>query len=332
MPEETVQTPEQADAEFEKELTSLMTPETAPEVQTAADATATPPETPTPVEATEPPAAEPTLDEKLAKIEEPPATKVEAPQLAPDQQKILQAIPDLQTAQQVVSHAESYRQLDSALSSGDFGKVEQMLAPPALQAFHEHIYQQNIEKWVERWLADKEGNPQVNQSVKNLERQIQDLRTQRDNEERQRLQYAHQQKVAEVGKQYDTHIKQLFDMIEFADADRRWVRAAIDKLVGEDRTALHAINNGQMSAINPLFKQAVKEYVQRDQTNAQTKAQKQELEAKHKPLIGGSAITPVNDEVTDEMIRSAPAAQRDALIEKQYEQQLSALFSTKKKK
>ena len=337
MPEETAVTPEQADAQFTAELAAMMkSEETATPPEGAAEDT--PPEvavSPPPVESSEekPPevAPEPTLEEKLAKIEEPVVPKAEAPQLAPDQQKILAAIPTIQVAQEMATAAESYRQLDTAIASGDFDKVEQMFAPQALESLKEHLYQKNIAQWIERWVSEKEGNPVVNQGIKNLERQIADLRGQREAEDRQRQQSAHQQKIAEVGRQYDTHIKQLFDMIEFAEGDRRWVRAAIDKLVGEDKNALRSINSGQISAINPLFKQAVKEYVQRDQTTTQTKDAQKELQAKHKPLVSGTAVTPVSDTVTDEMIRSAPAAQRDALIEKQFEQGLAKLFSPKKK-
>lgn len=323
------------EATFEQDLTSLMNPETAAKPDKAAEEH--PPETsPAPVESsevaeTEPP-AEPTIEDKLSKIEEPETKKEETPQLNPEQQKILSLIPNAQIAEQVQGLAQGYQNFTNMFIRGDFQNVEAELEawnPEASEAFKEHLYQKNIETWVERWIQEKEGK--ADPAVKNLERQVQALRDEREREERTRAQQAHQARVAEIGKQYDSHIKNLFDLIEMAEPDRRWIRAAIDKLVGEDRSALHAINSGQMSAINPLFKQAVKEYVERDKSTAQTKAQQKEIEAKHKPLVSGATITPVQDEITDEMIRSANGDQLETLLEKKLDQGLSRIFSPKKK-
>src|SRR3990167_10493542 len=336
MPEESTQTPEQADAQFDQALASVMNPETAAEPDKAAEGQPPEPATPSavPVESSEvkplgteetPP--EPTLDDKLSKIEEPEAKK-EEPQLTPDQQKILSIIPNPQVAEQVQGLAVGYQNFTSKFAGGDFESVEGMLSswnPEATEAFKEHLYQKYVQNgdWVERWITEKEGK--ADPAVKTLTRTVESLQAKLAADERAKQLQSHQQRVAEVGRQYETHIKNLFDLIEFADADRRWVRAAIDKLVGENKNALHAINSGQMSAINPLFKQAVKEYVERDKSTAQTKEKQKEIEAKHKALVPGGAITSTQGLPSN--IKDVPKGKEDEWMD----QELTALFSPKKK-
>lgn len=294
-------------------------------------AAATPPATPAPATVTAPtettePAVPPTpattpavdpLDAKLATITDETVAEPKAPSLTEDQQQVLSIVPNVRALSQLNQQAQSYQQLDNVLANRDFAALEQMMAPEVLSDFKEYLYKKHVlsNEWVDRWVKDKEGNPAINTELTAQQRQIQALQARLDAQESQKHQQSQQATRQQIETAYRGHIKGLFDRIEFSEADRRWVAADIDQRVGRDPRMLAAINGGNMAAINAVFKTAVKEYVQRDQSTQVAKDAALAAQGQHKPLVQGQQI--VETGLLPDDIKQVPAGQEENWMDQQ---------------
>lgn len=304
-----------------KEMPPAAPPNGAPAEQGSAPLVTSP--------AAEPALAEDPLEAKLKEITEPEVQA--APKFTAEQEQILRTFPDVQTAQQISSLATGFQNFSAAFEGGKFDSVEQMFEnwnKDAYDAFTEYLYNKHVANgsWVDRWISEKEGNPAATQGVRRLEQQISALRSQLEGQNQARATQAQTEANNRVQAAYDGHINSLFDKIEFSPADRRWVMADINNRVGASMAVRQAVQGGNLAAVNKIFKDAVKEYVQRDKETAAVKDQTIVAQAAKKPLIPGAAIVQTGA-VTDEQIKAAPKAQRSALLEQQMDEGLSALMS-----
>lgn len=314
----------QAELTLDQELEALKTPAAAvPPVPDSA------PETPSVVPPSGEPAAEVNpLEEQLKAI--PDETPVETPKLPEAQQKILDTFTTPEAAQQAQTEAGYFQELNSALVSGDYNRVDQMFAPEAHEGYLNHIYEKYVKSgdWVDRWIAEKEGTAPVHSGIKQLQAQISALQAERQREKQGQTSQQQSQRNAETNKAFSTHIESLFDKINFSAKDRRWVAADITNRIAQDKNAMEAYSNRSFGQLNRIFKTAVTEYVQRDKAIADKTEKTVAAQEAKKPLPQGSAITPTGP-ITDEQIKSAPKAQRAALYERQMDEQLAALARKK---
>lgn len=334
MPDNQLTLDQELDALFKPAAEPSPTPQSAePAAAAQASATEPPAETP-PVEPpaeetpTPPPAAE-TLEAKLDKIEETPTAQQAAPALTPEQQQILASVPTPQLAQSLVETAQRYQALDNAIANREFDAVEQMFAPDALDALKEHFYQKYVlgGELIDRWIADKEGNPTVHRGIQSLQQEVQQLKTQLADQQRGRQTQAQQEAMARVTQNYVSHLDSLFEQIEFSKADRPWVMNAINAQVSANTPVRQAIANGNVAAVNAIFKQAVKDFISRDQAAVADKQaainKQQARNEQHKPLTQSAAIEPTPPMPDD--VRQVPKGQEDAWMD----HQLAKLFGRK---
>ena len=316
---------------LDEELAALVAePEKKP-AEPAATAVTPPvtPETPLGTPATPPAAAAPeekppvvpTLEEKLKAIDEPPAAPA-VPVLTEEQRGVLAVIPDPQTAARVTELANGYHHFTSTFASGNFDAATQMLEqwnPAAWSAFEEHIYQKKVAsgEWVDRWVSEKEGGTHVSQGMRALQQEIANLKAKFTEQEAGRQRETATAREAANARALVTHLTGLFNQIEFSPADRRWVASDIYSRIGNDPAVRDAIRSGDPEAlkrVNPIFKAAVKEYVERDQVKTAAKETTVATQAKHLPLAQTAAVTPsaLPDKVDD-----VPAEKLDQWVDEQ---------------
>lgn len=263
------------------------------------------------------------LDE-IAKDGETPTP--EAPKLSEEHQRILSAIPNLQSAQQLAQNSQYFEQLNSAIANRDFDTVETMFAADAFEDFREHIYKKYGESFVDRWVAEKEGTAPIHKGMTSLERRIQQLESEKAAQHNQTTTQQQKAAQAKVSQDYVNHIGGLFDKISFSANDRRWVFADINNRVAADPHVRAAINSGNIRAVNKIFSEAVKEYSEKDQAQQIKKETTLAAQDQKKPLASPGAVAVQSDKITDETIASAPKEQRSALLERKMNQELAELF------
>jgi len=251
---------------------------------------------PAPVEA-KPEEADPLL-KALEEIEEeqPAAPKEDKPVLSPDQQAVLEAIPNIEVATNLYQAVQNYDNFTGALSSGKFTDVEAMLTkwnPDVLDGWQEHIYQKFVASgaWVDRFIAEAEGKGPTKEFTK-LQKEVNSLKealtakttTSKAEQEAAATQAAFQG--------YNKHVNDLFEKINFNAADRRWVTADLNQRIAADPKVLAAVKSGNAKAVNPLFKAACREYLTRDKEVVVQGEKKVEKQLQKKvPLGGASAET-----------------------------------------
>ncbi len=303
---------------LEQQLEALSETPVAPGVTPTPAATAAPAVVPS----TATGAVSPSLGEEspltaLDKITEDTIPEVKTPALTPEQEQIFRAIPTAAEAQRVAGLADSYTNFTGAFERGDFPAVEQMFQawkPEVYSQFLDHIYNQKVAsgEWVDRWIQEKEVPNPVRNLLTPLQREIAELKADRDNRKKGEMtaqQYNQQTKVA---ADYTRHIDGLFDQIKFSAADRRWVTADLNNRVMQDSRVRAALNSGNMPAVNGLFKQAVRDYVQRDQQVAAGQAATLAAqETKKAPL----QTAPVTDQMLPDDIKQVPKGQEESWMD-----------------
>jgi len=264
--------------------------------------------------------AEPTIEAQLAEIKDEPVD--EKPNaLTPAQQQTLALVPDVQTAQQLSSLANGYQNFTNTFASGDFDGVQKMFEswnPQAFEGFLEHIYNQKVMNgdWVERFIADKEGNPTVNRGMQQLQTKIQQLENKLANREQNENQGWQQQQANATAQNYLTHLNGLFDQIKFSQADRRWVTADIHNLVGANTQVKQAIRSGNLAAVNGIFKKAVLEYTKKDQAAAATTAAELDAQGKKIAPLSANPLTEAAGALPSD-IRQVPKGREDEWLDQQ---------------
>ncbi len=254
--------------------------------------------------------------EKIA-IDKPVETK---DGLTPAQQQVLATVPTPEIAQTLHAYAESYHNFTTAFEKGNFAGVDQMFKawnPQAYDAFLEHVYTQKVEsgEWVDRWITNTE-NP-VNKPINALRKEIDALKNQLTQRSEGESQAQVQARAAQTATAYRGYVDGLFDQIDFSPADRRWVADALHNKVATDPTLFKAVSNGQFNAVNGLFAQVVREYVNRDKAaNATKQAAFAKQAAKVAPIPGSSPVAQVGALPDD--IKQVPKGKEDEWMDQEF--------------
>lgn len=269
------------------------------------------------------PPAEGEVDPLLKALEEIKEEKVEEPakpQLSDDQQKVLEAVPTVERAAELYATAQNYANFTGALEGGDFGKVEGMLQawnPQVLEGWLEHVYAQKVAsgEWVDRFIAEQEGRGSQYKGDVQLRNRVAQLETQLKEKAQtsQQSQLTQQQQQAFVN--YNTHVNDLLEKINFNKADRRWVVSDLNARVAADPKVLESIRRGNVAAVNGLFKTVVKEYVTRDKEVVEQTDAKVQQQSQKKPPLGGAAAT-VEQPLPDD-ISQVPKGKEDDWMDQQ---------------
>jgi hypothetical protein len=324
IPAEAVATTPVAEPTLEEQLKTLLEPPVKESPETPAPPA---PETTPPAEEVK---AEPSLDEQLKEIEDTPAVP-ETPKLSAEQEQILKIIPSAQAAQAMSEQVSGYQAFTGALQSGNYAAVENMLTewnPAVLEGWMEHVYQAKVSsgEWVDRWIADKEGNPSQRAAQTAAERRIAALEAKiaRDQEERTRQEQSAQH--SRTASALVKHIDTLYDKISFAPADRKIVSEVVYNRINGDPATLAAIRNGNVAAVNSIWKNAVRDYVQRDKQMNDGQAAALKAQEVKKPLVPSTTVQALGALPDD--VKSVP---KDKLDEWE-DQQLEKLFASQKGK
>lgn len=256
------------------------------------------------------------LEKALEDIKEDEAGEEEqTPQLTEDQQSILNAIPNVETAQRLYGVAQDYSNFTRAFESGQFDSVDQMFEawnPGAYEAFLEHIYQKHMVKgdWTERFIAEAEGRGQDRKGFKSLENKIAQLEgklAEKDRGSEQQRQQAENMRVADA---YEKYVTGLFDQINFNKSDRKWVMSDLNMRVGADPKVMQAVRSGNLSALHGIFKAAVREYANRDKEVTEQKDTKIAQQQQKKAPVSGGVGSHTENQLPDD-IKQVPKGQED---------------------
>lgn len=279
------------------------------------------------------------LKKKLDEIEEESEgddKDDKAPKLSDEQQQILRAIPDAQTAANLYQVADNYKNFTGALETGKFEEVEGMLNawnPQVREGWLEHVYQKYVAtgEWVDRFCEENDPKTKDNpvfKTVRTLQKEIQELKSGQQQRQQNNQQEQQTQRVQQAFKAYNDHITGLFDQLDFNKADRKWVMADLNAKIAADPKVLESIRGGNVKAANKLFKAACREYIDRDKEVVTGKEKKLGEQGKHKPPLasGGGGAQQVEGELPDD-VRQVPKDQEENWMR----QQLGKLFGGKKK-
>lgn len=252
------------------------------------------------------------------------------PALSDEQQQILRVIPDAQTAAGLYNVATNYSNFTGALEAGDYDGVLGMLQawnPSTVDGLLEHIYTKYAAtgEWVDRFIAEQEGKGTEHKGMKNLEKQVAELRSKLEQKQVVNTEAQQQDRVQKAFVAYNDHIHSLFEKVNFNKADRKWVVADLNARVAADPKILTAIKSGDVTAVNKIFKAACKEYLTRDKQVAEETGEKVQVQSQKKLPIGGAAVTETAGQLPDD-VRQVPKGQEDSWLD----QQLGKLFGRKK--
>ncbi len=253
--------------------------------------------------------------------------------LTQDQQQILQAIPDIQTATNLYGVVENYKNFTDSLEAGRFDDVEAMLSTwnkDVIDGWLEHIYEKKVAsgEWVDRFIAETGGSKPEAGEIRKLKNDVKALRdslTEKETRNTKAQQQQVQQQTANKAlTDYNTHVEGLFEQIGFSKADRRWVLNDINKQLVQNPEVLAAVKAGKPAAINKIFKAACKEYIERDKVVATEKGEKIDTQSKKKAPLGGAGGA--ETEALPDDIKQVPKGKTEAWLD----QQLGKIFKNKK--
>ena len=270
------------------------------------------------------------------KDDEQPKEEEKQPQLTGDQQAVLQAIPTPEVAQRLFGVVQNYQNFTQAFENGDFENVEAMFNnwnSAIFENFLEYIYDKHMVNgdWTERFIAEAEGRGGERKGIKALEAKIAKLeKKQQDERDQQQQGNTKAQQEAEnkrVAQAYENYVTGLFDKIEFNKSDRKWVMQDMNSRVGGDPKLMQAVRAGNLSALNTVFKSAVREYVNSDKQVAAETDKKVADQSKHKAPISGGACSQVTDALPEDVKQVKKGQEENWMM-----QQLGNLFSKVGKK
>ena len=248
--------------------------------------------------------------------EEAKPDETQKPQLSDDQAQILQVVPTIQTAQALYTTAENYRNFTQAFEGGKFDQVEQMFSKwnqPAFDAFLNHIYTKKVAsgEWVDKFIAEQEGQGQQHSAITSLQRQIQELQNSLKEKETNNEQQALTQRQKQTFAAYNQHVHSLFEQIKFSEADRPWVVATLNNKVVSDPKLLSAVKTGNMTAVNSAFKEVVKSYVLRDKAVKVAEGAKIEAQSNKRLPVGGASAEVSGEQALPDDVKQVPKGKED---------------------
>lgn len=316
----------------DQQLEALLNPKPAAPAA-APDKGATPEAGKTPAQVASPapgetPAEDPLLKALDAIEEEKPEDPPVAPKLSTEQEQILRAVPDVNTVTRLYQTVENYTNFAGAFESGKFEEVEGMFKhamPTQFDSFLDHIYEKNIEAWVDRFIAEQEGRGTEHKGVKVLEQKLAKLQAQIDQAGKPDLEAEAVRRQQQSFTQYNTHVESLFEGLNFAKKDRKYVKATLDAAVVADPKLITAIRSGNTKAVNGLFKTVLRDYVNRDKEVSTETAATLEAQGKKKLPLGSAASNTGGDEIPED-INQVKKEDREKWVDRG----LAALFGKKK--
>ncbi len=262
------------------------------------------------------------LEDALKEIEEDkPEEKPVVPEMTNDQKAILAAIPNAEVATQLYSTVQNYNNFTGAFESRDFEKVNGMFETwdkDAYDAFKDYIYDKHVAsgEWVDRFIAEQEGRGGQHKTTKAMEKKIADLQAKVDNIGKPPPVNVQAEAEKKAFGEYTAHIESLFEKINFSAADRRWVVADLNNRVAADAKVLAALKAGNPNAANALFKQAVRDYANRDKEVSTDKNDKIKLQTNKKLIVGGGGNQQGTDELPDD-VKYVPKGKEDSWMDQQ---------------
>lgn len=304
---------------LDQQLEALLKPETKPSGE------GTPPKPDAaaqPVASPAAPITEDPLETSLKDIPEEPKEDAEAkPALSTEQQSILAAIPSAEVATQLYATVENYSNFTSAFEARKFEQVVGMFEAwdkDAFDDFLNHVYTTKVAsgEWVDRFIAEQEGGGKQHQGMRAMERKIAQMRAELDQKNQGQQQTVQQQHEQQAFVDYTKHVETLFEKIKFSASDRRWVVADLNARVGSNPKVLAALKAGNITAANGLFKEAVRDYVNRDKQTADATAAKVELQSQKKVPVSGGVGSPESGALPDD-IKQVPKGQEDSWMDAQ---------------
>lgn len=211
---------------------------------------------------------------------------------------------------------DGYQNFTKAFEGGNFEGVEQMLeqfAPEAHQAFMNHLYSKYIDKWTDRWVEEKEGkrDPRVNVLHNEVEKLKEALSLRAQQEQFQQT----QAQLAQIAREYKTHVEGLFDKVNFSKSDRKWVTAEINNQIAADPRLVQAIRGGKFGGVAKVFKDVLVEYVGRDKVASATIANLRAAQEAKKPPIQGASL--VETEGIPDDLNDVPKDKLDGWLDNQ---------------
>lgn len=276
----------------------------------------TPPETPT---------EEDPLQKALDSIEDgeekPKEGEPAKPQLTEEQSYVLQQIPNRDTAKALVETAQNFGNFAGAFQQGRFDDVMQMFEQwdkSAFENFMEHIYTKKVdsEEWVNRFIQEREGGKQNNTQVRNLQRQLDEVKNQLNQRSQSETQSAQVQRDRQTFEAYQKHLDGLFTKIGATEEDRSWIEAKIKAALQSDSKTFARLKSGDVTAVNKIFKETSRAYYGHTRKTAAAVETKIEAQDKHKAPVGSAPTQAQHDALPDD-INQVPADKRDTWMDQQ---------------
>ncbi len=240
------------------------------------------------------------------------------PNLSSDQQAVLEAIPDIETATNLYSVVRNYNTFTTALAEGKFEDVESMLGdwnPDVIEKWTEYIYKKHGESFVDRFINENDPNaPKENKDIVALRKTVTALQEAISEKKKTNVQQTEAEKQQSSFQAYNKTVDAWFDKIEFSKNDRRWVTADLNQRIAADPKVLAAIKGGDPKAAKALFKTACKDYINRDKEVSEDTTKKITVQSKKKLPMGGGASEVVG-EVPDD-IRAVKKGEEDKWLDK----------------
>jgi len=270
----------------------------------------------------ETPTEEDPIEKALKEIEDPKEDPPEVkPTLTPEQQTIFKAIPDAQTAVQLLKTVENYSNFTSAFEARDFKNVETMFTnwdKDAYEAFLDHVYAQKVAsgEWVDRFIAEQEGRGTEHKGMKALEQKIAKLEGKLTEKERGNQRETQAAESERVFSEYNKYVDGLFDKISTPKGDRRLIALDLKERVANDPKVIEAVRKGNMTALHGMFKTAVREFNNRDKEVAETTDTKIAQQLQKKPPLSGGAGGVTDGDLPDD-VRQVPKGQEDTWLNQQ---------------
>jgi len=197
------------------------------------------------------------------------------------------------------------------------------------------VYQKFVAngEWVERFVMEKEaeqnGTIYQHKNQSRLEREVQELKKQVAQREQNERSSQAQEAERRVFQNYTTEVDRLFTKVGITDpADQKYIRAAINADVVNDKKVVAEIRKGNMRGLTEVFKKNANEYLKRDQTFNQNTNAKLEAQNKKKTPVSGGAGNVTSDNRLPDDVKQVKKGEEDSWLL----QSLGDFFGSRKKK
>lgn len=222
-------------------------------------------------------------------------TPAEKPAVSSEQQQILSAIPNLEVARDLGTKAQTFMALDDAVRKGDYGAIEHVFAPQAWHGLLEDLYIKHIEKWVERYVEEKEngGTRRPDPELARLRTEWDEFQKEREAHRKAAETQAVEQSVAERNKAVHAHVDALLDAVQVTDPyEKRTLRGQLREFLAENPQAAAQVRHGKFAALSLEFRRIYPEFRARMKAKDARETAQREGQEKQKPIVLPSTPAP----------------------------------------